>query len=175
MNWEAVSAIGQICGVLMTLIVGCIALLPYMRKCKVYFSFMYNTKKKPTFVAVNNSQKGLFINRILLYSGKWDSKPFCTIEMFDIEDDLLSEDVDFFVPPNDYIKFGVNADRVMHYFNHDDMTLFKRKNVYIALDFGGKLSKKYNTKIMTYEFVNTLKNESNSYTHLDIDKLFTWR
>lgn len=45
MNWEAVSAIGQILGVLMTLIVGCIALLPYMRICKVYFSFMSNTEK----------------------------------------------------------------------------------------------------------------------------------
>lgn len=93
MNWEAINAGIQICGVLMTLIAGCIA---YMRKCKVHFSFMYNTEKKPTFVVVNNSQKGLFINRILLYSGKWNSKPFCTIEMFDIEDDLLSEDVDFF-------------------------------------------------------------------------------
>lgn len=172
MNWEAINTGIQICGFLMTFIAGCIA---YMRKCKVHFSFMYNTEKKLTFVVVNNSKKGIFINCILLYSGKWNSKPFCTIEMFDIEDDLLSEDVDFFVNPNSCVKVRVNADRVMHYFNHDDITLFKRKNVYIALDFGDKLSKKYNTKIMTYEFVSTLKNESNSYTHLDIDKLFTWR
>ena len=33
MNWDAISAIGQILGVLITFMVGCIAMLPYMRKC----------------------------------------------------------------------------------------------------------------------------------------------
>lgn len=169
MNWEAINTGIQICGVLMTLIAGCIR---YMRKCKVHFSFMYNTEKNPTFVVVNDSQKGLLINRILLYSGKWNSKPFCTIEMFDIEDDLLSEDVDFFVDPNSYVKFSVNADRVIHNFTHDDVKLFKRKNIYIAIDFGNKITKRFNTKIRTYEFLNTLKNEADSYSDLNIDKLF---
>lgn len=173
MNWETVSAIGQILGVLMTFIVGCIALSPYMRKCKVYFSFMSNTEKTPTFVVVNNSQKGLFISSILLYSGKWSRKPFCTIEMFDIVDDLLSNDVEFFVPPNSYLKFNINADRVIHYFTHDVVKLSKNKKVYIALDFGDKHSKKSNTQIMTYEFVVTLKNEANSYNNLDIETLFS--
>lgn len=31
MNWEAISAIGQILGILITFMVGCIAMLPYMR------------------------------------------------------------------------------------------------------------------------------------------------
>lgn len=34
MNWEAISAIGQILGILITFMVGCIAMLPYMRKFK---------------------------------------------------------------------------------------------------------------------------------------------
>lgn len=29
MNWEAISAIGQILGILITFMVGCIAMLPY--------------------------------------------------------------------------------------------------------------------------------------------------
>lgn len=61
MNWEAISAIGQILGILITFMVGCIAMLPYMRKFNIYFSFMYNVDKKPTFVVTNNSQKGQFI------------------------------------------------------------------------------------------------------------------
>ena len=77
MNWEAISAIGQILGILITFMVGCIAMLPYMRKFNIYFSFMYNVDKKPTFVVTNNSQKGQFINRIILYSGKWSRKSFC--------------------------------------------------------------------------------------------------
>ena len=57
MNWEAISAIGQILGILITFMVGCIAMLPYMRKFNIYFSFMYNVDKKTTFVVKNNSQK----------------------------------------------------------------------------------------------------------------------
>lgn len=53
MNWEAISAIGQILGILITFMVGCIAMLPYMRKFNIYFSFMYNVDKKPTFVVTN--------------------------------------------------------------------------------------------------------------------------
>lgn len=90
MNWEAISAIGQILGILITFMVGCIAMLPYMRKFNIYFSFMYNVDKKPTFVVTNNSQKGQFINRIILYSGKWSRKSFCVIEMLDIQDDLCT-------------------------------------------------------------------------------------
>ena len=37
MNWEAISAIGQILGILITFMVGCIAMLPYMRKFNIYF------------------------------------------------------------------------------------------------------------------------------------------
>ena len=36
MNWEAISAIGQILGILITFMVGCIAMLPYMRKFNIY-------------------------------------------------------------------------------------------------------------------------------------------
>lgn len=105
MNWEAISAIGQILGILITFMVGCIAMLPYIRKCNIYFSFMYNVDKKPTFVVTNNSQKGQFINRIILYSGKWSRKSFCVIEMLDIQDDLLADNIEFFVAPNSYCKF----------------------------------------------------------------------
>ena len=72
--------------------------------------------------------------------------------MFDIVDDLLSNDVEFFIPPNSYLKFNINADRVIHYFNHDVVKLTKNKKVYIALDFGDKHSKRSNTQILTYEF-----------------------
>mgnify|MGYP000167012259 CR=1 FL=1 len=52
MNWEAISAIGQILGILITFMVGCIAMLPYMRKFNIYFSFMYNVDKK-TYICCN--------------------------------------------------------------------------------------------------------------------------
>lgn len=172
MNWEAISAIGQILGILITFMVGCIAMLPYMRKFNIYFSFMYNVDKKPTFVVTNNSQKGQFINRIILYSGKWSRKSFCVIEMLDIQDDLLADNIEFFVAPNSYCKISANATRMVKYITHCDVYFSKRKKVYITLDFGDKLSKRYCTQIRTYEFLQMIISETEAYQDLNIDTLF---
>ena len=131
MNWEAIGAIGQVLGALITFIVGCIAMFPYMKKCKVYFSFMYNVDKKPTFVITNNSQKGQFLNRIIIYSGKWSKKSFCVIEMLDIQDDLLIDNTEFFIAPNSHCKISANATRMVKYITHCEVYLAKYKNVYI--------------------------------------------
>ena len=96
---------------------------------------MYNVDKKPTFVVTNNSQKGQFINRIILYSGKWSRKSFCVIEMLDIQDDLLADNIEFFVAPNSYCKISANATRMVKYITHCDVYFSKRKKVYITLDF----------------------------------------
>ena len=154
MNWEAISAIGQILGILITFMVGCIAMLPYMRKFNIYFSFMYNVDKKPTFVVTNNSQKGQFI------------------EMLDIQDDLLADNIEFFVAPNSYCKISANATRMVKYITHCDVYFSKRKKVYITLDFGDKLSKRYCTQIRTYEFLQMLISETEAYQDLNIDTLF---
>lgn len=172
MNWTAVGAIGQILGVLITFVVGCIALLPYMRKCDIYFSFMYNVDKKPTFIVTNNSQKGQFINRIVMYSGKWSRKSFCVIEMLDIQDDLLADNIEFFVAPNSYCKISADATRMVKYITHCDVYLSKHKKVYIKLDFGDKLSKRYCTQIRTYEFLQMLISETEAYQDFNVDILF---
>ena len=44
MNWNAISAIGQILGVLITFMVGCIAMLPYMEKMQYLFFFYVQRK-----------------------------------------------------------------------------------------------------------------------------------
>ena len=172
MDWTAVGAIGQILGVLITFVVGCIALLPYMRKCDIYFSFMYNVDKKPTYIVTNNSQKGQFINRIVMYSGKWSRKSFCVIEMLDIQDDLLADNIEFFVAPNSYCKISADATRMVKYITHCDVYLSKHKKVYIKLDFGDKLSKRYCTQIRTYEFLQMLISETEAYQDFNVDILF---
>ena len=141
-------------------------------KFNIYFSFMYNVDKKPTFVVTNNSQKGQFINRIILYSGKWSRKSFCVIEMLDIQDDLLADNIEFFVAPNSYCKISANATRMVKYITHCDVYFSKRKKVYITLDFGDKLSKRYCTQIRTYEFLQMLISETEAYQDLNIDTLF---
>lgn len=172
-KWQMISAIGQILGVFLTLVVGCIALIPYMRKCRVYFCLMRNMDKKPTFVIVNTSQKGQFLNKIVLYSGRFAKKPMCDIDMLDIQDDLLVEKRDFFIPPNSYIKIPVNATRIIHALTHGDVAIQKDKNVFIKLDFGNTYSRKYNTRIITCDFIRNMLSVSEAYQNYPIE-LF-WR
>lgn len=172
-DWNAVGAIGQILGAIITFIVGCIALRPYMKKCDVFFSFMNNTKNKPTFVVTNYSQKGQFINRIIMYSGRWKKKTFCELEMFDIKDDLLLDNTEFFIKPNSYFKISASANRMMEYITHCDVYLSKRKKVYIQLDFGNKLSKRFCTKIRTYDFLVMLTSQADSFKEYNVNTLFT--
>ena len=40
MNWEAISAIGQILGILITFMVGCIAMLPYEKIQYLFFFYV---------------------------------------------------------------------------------------------------------------------------------------
>lgn len=172
MNWEAIGAIGQVLGAVITFIVGCIAMFPYMKKCKVYFSFMYNVDKKTTFVITNNSQKGQFLNRIIIYSGKWSRKSFCVIDMLDVQDDLLIDNTEFFIAPNSYCKISANATRMVKYITHCKVYLVRDKNVYIQLDFGDKKSKRYCTHIKTRRFLQELIDEAEAYKGLNIDGLF---
>ena len=116
--------------------------------------------------------QGQFINRIILYSGKWSRKSFCVIEMLDIQDDLLADNIEFFVAPNSYCKISANATRMVKYITHCDVYFSKRKKVYITLDFGDKLSKRYCTQIRTYEFLQMLISETEAYQDLNIDTLF---
>ena len=44
--------------------------------------------------------------------------------------------------------------------------------MYITLDFGDKLSKRYCTQIRTYEFLQMLISETEAYQDLNIDTLF---
>ena len=61
---------------------------------------------------------------------------------------------------------------MVNYITHCDVYLSKYKNVYITLDFGDKLSKRYCTKINTYEFLQTLINETEAYQGLNINMFF---
>lgn len=45
---------------------------------------------------------------------------------------------------------------MVKYITHCDVYFSKRKKVYITLDFGDKLSKRYCTQIRTYEFLQML-------------------
>lgn len=172
MNWDAIGAIGQICGVILTFVVGCIAMLPYMRKCSVYFCFMINTKKQPAFVVTNNSQKGQFINRIIMYSGKWSRKPFVVIDMWDVQDDLLARNTQFFIAPNSYIQIYACAGRMIEYITQCDVSLHRNKNVYVQLDFGDKCSRRYCTKMNTRQFLKILIDEADAFKHMNVDTLF---
>lgn len=91
--------------------------------------------------------------------------------MLDIQDDLLADNIEFFVAPNSYCKISANATRMVKYITHCDVYFSKRKKVYITLDFGDKLSKRYCTQIRTYEFLQMLISETEAYQDLNIDTL----
>ena len=171
-NWDAVGAVAQIVGSFVTFGVGILALMPYMKKCHFYFSFMQNVERKPTFVITNNSLKGQFLNRIILYSGRFTERPFCILEMLDVKDDMLVDKPDFFVEPNSYKKIYVDPTRIMHYITHCNVVLKKNKTVYFQLDFGEKLSHKKNSKIKTDVFISTVLQETKVYETFDVNKLF---
>ena len=80
--------------------------------------------------------------------------------------------IEFFVAPNSYCKISANATRMVKYITHCDVYFSKRKKVYITLDFGDKLSKRYCTQIRTYEFLQMLISETEAYQDLIIDTLF---
>ena len=69
-------------------------------------------------------------------------------------------------------KISANATRMVKYITHCDVYFSKRKKVYITLDFGDKLSKRYCTQIRTYEFLQMLISETEAYQDLNIDTLF---
>ena len=85
---------------------------------------------------------------------------------------VLADNIEFFVAPNSYCKISANATRMVKYITHCDVYFSKRKKVYITLDFGDKLSKRYCTQIRTYEFLQMLISETEAYQDLNIDTLF---
>ncbi len=87
-DWNAISAIGQILSSIITLGIGIVSFTPYLKKCDISFSFLDNAKNKPTLYIMNGSQRIRFIKKIQFRSGRFGAV-FLTIYMFDEKDDLL--------------------------------------------------------------------------------------
>lgn len=172
-NWNAVSAIGSWLGALATFTAATIALFPYFKKGKLYFTVYSNTDSCPVLNIINNKPEGIFIERICFYAGHLVfRKCFFEDNFIEQQDDLVSDKTNNFLEPYSKKKINYSATRMVHDWLHSNYNIkgFSKKHFRIVVYTNiGKI--KINTKIRTDYFIETLIPFAGAYNHYSIDQL----
>ena len=68
-NWDAFSAIGSWFGAIATFSAAIIALYPYFKKVKLYFTLNSNIEPNPVLNIINSKSESIFIEEINFFAG----------------------------------------------------------------------------------------------------------
>ncbi|MBR5247208.1 MAG: hypothetical protein IKV25_07555 [Clostridia bacterium] len=169
-DWNAFSAIGSWLGAISTFLAAFIALYPYFKKGKLYFTLHSNIEQCPVLNIVNNKPEGMFIEKICFYAGPTIfNKCFFTDYFFECEDDLVSDKTTNFIEPYSKKQINYVSTRIIHDMEHCGFEIkgFTKKKVRIVVKTNiGKL--KINTNIETEYFIQMLIASSPAYSHYDV-------
>lgn len=170
-NWQAVAALGSWVGGLATFVTVIIALLPYKRQGKIYFTFYSNIVSKPILSIVNSLDKGLVVTKIEFYSKKRLRKRTIFSDNFlEQQDDLVSDKSDNYIQPYGQKILEYDPDRIIHYMTHRIMDLKKISNSEVRIIVYTNRGKiKGRTQITVKDFVNTNINMSENFNHLTFE------
>ena len=175
-NWDAVSAIGTCVGGIATVAALVVALYPFLRKGRIYFSEYSNIEKKMVVSIVNSKDQGMLIEKIVFFAGPPLFQCGFLSDMFlEQQDDLISDKTDVnsdFIEPFGKKKIIYEPSRIIYYILHrgGKIGLLCHLNVrIIAYTNLGKI--KIRTKCRTKDFLARMLIESDSYKDININQL----
>lgn len=170
-NWDAVTAIGSWVGSLATFVTVIIALLPYKRQGRIYFTLYSNIVFKPILSIVNSLNQGIVVTKIEFYSKRRFRKKIIFSDNFlEQQDDLACDKSDNYIQPYGQKILEYNPDRIIHYITHCITDLKKVSNYEVRIIVytnRGKIKGK--TKITVKDFVNSNIKMSETFNHLSFE------
>lgn len=178
LDWNQISAIGTCVGSAATFITVIIAVWPYLKKGKLYFTTYSNIVKSPMLAIVNSKDQGMLIEKIAFIAGPYIFRKLFFVDNFlEYEDDLVSsktcEDSNY-IDPYSMKKIQFDPTRIIYYMQHVGvkLSIFKKCRVRIVVYTNyGKIKRK--TKYTVNDFVKHILNNSDSYSHLSVEQLIS--
>lgn len=172
-NWDAVSAIGSWMGAIATFLAAILALYPYFRKIKLYFTMNSNIDIGHVFTVVNQSSNIVIIEKIQFFSG-----PIICGNMFyednfmECQDDLASDKSKSYIDPYSFKKVTYNCDRIIHDMTHSGHKYKVYKSCNLRIKIKSNLGDRViNTHIKTRVFLARTIGCSNCYSHYDVENI----
>lgn len=169
-NWNVVSAIGSLLGSIATLGTVIIALYPYLKRGKLYFTTCSNIENGPVLSIINNKPEGILLEKVCFFAGPTIFKKCFYIDNFlEHEDDLVSDKTNNFIDPYTKKQINYNATRIIHDLSHHGLNIkwFTQRNVRIVVYTNtGRI--KINTKIKAEHFIKIMISLSKVYNHYDV-------
>ncbi len=174
-NWSAISAIASILASITAIITVVVALWPYIKKGKLYFTLYDNIRQGPVLTIINTSNGTLVIEKINFYTKILGHKKFFFIDNYlKYQDDMVSDKNDFFLFPNNVKQIEFNATRIFEYMSNVAglKRHHKKLKVWITVETNvGKIT--INTKMSANAFIGRLLSQSNAWKHRDVDSWFS--
>ncbi len=174
-DWQAIGAIGTWVSGLGTILTVVVAVLPYIKKGKLYFTQHSNINEyRPELTIVNSKAEGMLIEKVVFYAGPVLFRKKLYIDNFvEEQDDLVSEKGNNFINPYTQKKISYNPTRIVHYITHYNLNIkgFSRTKIRIVVYSNlGRIKMK--TKLRTRDFIESLLLNSKEYKHLSIKDIF---
>ena len=169
-NWDAVSAVGSWLGAIATFLAAVLALYPYFKKIKLYFTINSNIDIGHVLTIVNESSNIVVIEKIQFFSGP----VFCGNMLYEenfieYQDDLVSDKIDPYIEPRTFRKVTFDGIRIIHGMTHSDYryNIHKLHNLRIKIksNLGNRV---INTHIKTMFFLEKTIGSLNCYSNYDI-------
>lgn len=167
-KWDAVSAIGTCLGSFATFVTVIIALYPYIKRGKLYFTKYSNIEQGPVLTIINGRAESMHIEKIVFYAGPiLFNKYFFEDGFMEFEDDLVSDKTTNHVEPYASKKIPYNTTRIIHFMQHSGIRVrcLSYFNVRIVV-FTHNKRIVLNTRTKTKEFVDNLIMNSPAYSHV---------
>lgn len=172
-NWEAIGAIGTCLGSLATFLTGIIALYPYRKRGKLYFSQYSNIEQAPVLTIINSRAESMHIVKIVFYAGPLlFNKYFFEDGFMEFEDDLVSDKTKNYLEPYASKKVPYNATRIIHFMQHSGIQVGWLINFHVRIVvFTHNKKIVLNTKMRTKEFVSSLISDAPAYSHVKPEEI----
>jgi len=171
-DWNAFSAIGSWLGAIATFLAAIIALYPFFKKGKLYFTINSNIEHNPILTIINNRPEGMLIESVLFFAGPALFGKYLWGDNFlEDEDDLASDKLDSFIEPYSKKRIVYSSTRIIHDISHSGYKLkrLRKFNVCIVVRTNtGKIT--INTKIKVERFIETLLELSDTYKHYGLNE-----
>ena len=172
-NWDAVSAIGSWLGAGATFLAAMLALYPYFKKIKLYFTINSNVDIGHALTIVNQSSNIVVIEKIQFFSGSvFCGDMFYEDNFIECQDDLVSDKTESYIEPYALKKVTYNYNRIIHDMTHTGYKYkvhkFCNLRIKIKTNLGDRV---INTHIKTRFFLERTIGSSNCYRHYNVEDI----
>lgn len=175
-NWDAVSSIGTWVGGIATVFALILALYPFLKKGRVYFSAYSNIEKKMILHVVNSKDQGMIIEKIKFFAGPIVLRKLFLVDSFlEEQDDLISDKSDgdnYYIEPFGKKKIAYDSSRIIHSIQHSGIKIGYLSYLNMRIVVCTNLGKiKVRTKCQTRNFLKHMIINAESYKNISVDQL----